>query len=422
MKQNILNIILAILFSTAIWGQSKTEYYDFNNWYEDTDDSPEIELRVAMHRLGFGYPYVEGMIKSVEITGYYYDNDFYSGRDLQNYGIVFPLVPSSPIASIQFDSYINVGATDFQPNSEMEIYTKVKSSREIPFEKRTKDQMKEYAKQNGLEGSVEVWETYGEIQNVELEEVKSPTFSEIRSAIRSLIKEQKRKAAVVEKREERERTKRVEKQVEREAKRRKSSYSYSMDYYYKAVAAYNVGDYAQAQKHIRMGLSFDPNNQQLKNLSYKVNEKAAVQNVANTMVGISEMGISAGFIYNNLSGLGVVFGFHTGHDDFRGYNQPDNMSILFSAGLLGIDGESENMTISGMFGIPYDIPNPFSFLPLPIIGADYLTLSVGGSYIAKGSEEEYGYNIGLQDISGSIGMYAVYDSVYEFEIGFFAAF
>ncbi len=349
MKHYILTTFIAVFFSTAIWGQSKTEYFDFNYWYEDRDDSPEIELRVAMHRLGFGYPYVEGMIKSVEISGYYYNNEYYTGRDLQNYGIVFPLVPSSPIASIQFDSYINVGATDFQPNSEMEIYTKVKSSREIPFEKSTKDQMKEYAKQNGLKGSVEVWETYGQITNVELIEVSSPTFSEIRSAIRSLLKEQKRKAVVVEKKEERERTKRVKEQVKRETKRQKSSYSYSMDYYYKAVAAYNVGDFAQAQKHIRIGLSFDPNNQQLKNLSYKVNEKAAVQSAASGMMAIQDAGISAGFIYNNLSGIGLVVGYHTGHDDFRGFNQPDNWSLLFSAGLLSIDGESEYQTFSQHF-------------------------------------------------------------------------
>jgi len=422
MKHLIMITLITLLLSSLVTSQSKTEYFDFNNWYEDRDDSPEIDLRVSMHRLGFGYPYIEGMISSIEITGYYYDYEYYSGNDLQNYGIVFPISPSSPIASIGFDAYINKGGTDFQPDLEMEIYTKVKSTVEVPFEKRTKEDMTDYAKRNDLKGSVEVWETYGQIQNVELFEVNSPTFYEIRSAIRSKLKDKNRQRVVTEKREQQERTKRVEKQVERETKKRKSSSGYAMEYYYKAVAAYNVGDYAQAQEHIRIGLSFDPNNQQLKNLSYKINDKAAVQSTANAMVSISEMGISAGFIYNNLSGLGVVFGYHTGHDDFRGYNQSDDMSILFSAGLIGIDGDTENMTISGMFGIPYDIPNPFSFLPLPIIGAEYLTLSVGGSYIAKGNEEEYGYNIGFQDISGSIGMYAVYDSVYEFEFGFFAAF
>jgi tetratricopeptide (TPR) repeat protein len=409
--------IITLLLTTLVVSQSKSEYFDFNNWYEDTEDSPEIELRVVMHRLGFGYPYVEGMIKSVKITGYYYDNDYYSGNDLQNFGIVFPVIPRSPIASIEFDSYINKGATDFQPNSEMEIYTKVKSSREIPFEKTTKEQMTEYAKRNGLSGSVEVWETYGEIQNVEMIEVTSPTFSEIRSAIRSLLKATQRKEVAVEKREEQKRTARVKKQVEREAKKKKSSSGYAMEYYYKAVAAYNVGDYAQAQRHIRNGLSIDPNNSQLLNLSYKVNDKAAVQSVASGMMAIQNSGISAGFIYNNLSGIGAVLGYHTGHDDYRSGYQPDYWSLLFSAGLLAIDGESEYQTYSLMAGLPMDIQNDFIFF-LP----DILTISVGGSYVLHKDIEEYGFNIGLQSISGTIALYGVYDTVYEFEFGFFAAF
>ena len=66
--------------------------------------------------------------------------------------------------------------------------------------------MTDYAKRNDLKGSVEVWETYGQIQNVELFEVNSPTFYEIRSAIRSKLKDKNRQRVVTEKRDNSDRT------------------------------------------------------------------------------------------------------------------------------------------------------------------------------------------------------------------------
>ncbi|MCB9058978.1 MAG: hypothetical protein H6627_10455 [Calditrichae bacterium] len=420
--KRLLFIIVLLLLTGNVFAQSKPLHQYFNSWNQNTEDAPSVDVDVAMQRLGFGYPYVEGMLKSVEINGYWYKGNYYSTYELEKYGFVFPVKAKSPIAKVTFDAGITNVFIEHTYDNQFDLYTKVKSSREIPFSQDAKDRINQYAKENDFEGGgAAVWEEYGYISGIEIIEISSPTFSDIRSAIRELLKDnaiQKKKEEIAEKRETKARDKRIAKQVEQH----KTTFGYAMDYYSKAVAAYNAGEYSLAKRYVDQGLSIDPSNRYLKSLSYKVNQEAAVQGFSNGMMALSNEGISAGFVYNNLSGIGLVFGYHTGNDDFTGYNQPDDWSLLFSAGLIPVGDVSGYQTYSAIWGIPFEIENPFSFIPLPLIVADYLAPSVGLSYVTHGKKEEVGYSIGLQDITGSIGFYGQYDTISEFEFGFFAAF
>ncbi len=195
------HIITAVIFVTLLFtansgsGQSETEYDNYHGWSYDRTDSPELNISVAMRCLGFGYPYVEGMIKSIEVTGFHYEYNFYTGNDLGEYGIVFPLTPSGPYADIEFTAFLLNPHSNYsleKNHLEMTVFTKVNSATEVPFDKAEKEKMKEIAKSEGIDGgAAKYWETYGGTHSEKLINVRSATFHEIRAAIKRLLKDQK---------------------------------------------------------------------------------------------------------------------------------------------------------------------------------------------------------------------------------------
>lgn len=438
-----------LVINNDIYSQSKAEYFSYSGYWNENnaqENYPDIEVEWALHRIFVGYFYVEGIIKEAKITGYYYNDEYYSGNDLIDYGIVFPIRAETPLATIKFHASLNHSSFyDVEFNVQMNLDRVAKSTKEIKFDKIARENWKKYIKDNNIKGGgTYLWEKYGDFSVVTLVSFSSTSYSKIERAIKSKLKneavEDEEQTQVEEEEREsgltisenddsedsgiRDNKRKKEKKKKKNEEYRKSNYSIASEYYYKAQNAYNAGNYNLALRHIENALSIFPNNYKFKALAQKIREKSIAKNFASGMTGLAEAGITSGIMYNSTSSFGLVFGYHSGSSSYRP-NKPDNWSVLFSYGFMNsLTSSIEETggavsTYSLMVGLPFDIYNPLHDIPLPLISARYLTFSVGAS---QSDGDETGWNFGLQDIGDDIGSYLIYDTAFGFEFGIMAAF
>lgn len=158
------------------------------SWYAASDangEGPNLEFTLLWEHNTVGNPYIETQIQDpgFYITGYWYQDEYYDGLDLEEYGITFPLW-SKGYARIKGDVYAGTaydcGNEDVELGARL-VYIDVKTSYFIPFSDDFSKCLDQYRRDSG-----QSWEDISNFYDIEVLEVSIQKDFNIRNAIRQL--------------------------------------------------------------------------------------------------------------------------------------------------------------------------------------------------------------------------------------------